>query len=77
MHSPQNLNCQDTLRELFISILKLRLRSVKQIYTIGRSVKKIQQSIDLIVLDKFSDSIRLLIQMSTMQLSGQILNLQF
>ena len=50
-HSPLNLNRQDTFRELFISIVRFRLTSVKQICTNGRSVKTIQQSNDLIGLE--------------------------
>ena len=44
------MNRQDTFRELFISIVKLRLTSVKQIFTNGNSVKTIRQSNDLIGL---------------------------
>ena len=45
VHSSENLNSQDRFRELFTSIVKLQLKSVKQIYTIRRNVKTIQQSI--------------------------------
>ena len=44
------LNRQDTFRELFISIAKLRLTPVKQIFTNGNGVKTTQQSSDLIGL---------------------------
>ena len=50
-HSPLNLNRQDTFRELFISIVKSRLTSVKQMLTSGKSVKTIQQSNDWIGLE--------------------------
>ena len=58
-----NLNREDTFHELFISIVKLQLTSVKQIFTNGKSVKTIQQSKDLIGLrsnyrlKKLTDSI--------------------
>ena len=39
-----------TFRDLFILIVKLRLTSVKKLFTNGRSVKTIQQSNDLIGL---------------------------
>ena len=64
-------------RELFISIVKLELTSVKQVFTNGTSVKKIQQSIDLIGLDQIADWKNLPIKIPTTQLNENILNLQF
>ena len=68
---------QDTFHELFISIVKSRLTSAKQIFTNGRSVKTILKSNDLIGLRSNHRLKKLPIQMPRTQLNENILNLQF
>ena len=71
------LNRQDTFRELFILILKLRLTSVKQIFTNERSVKTIQQSNDLIGLGSNSRLKKLTDSNAHNTIKRKYLNLQF